>query len=303
MTPEQPVTTGAAEVAGAAGGRRSHSWAPVSVLVLVVTVIALTYVATILAYWSMPGTGIIYQDSVAGSSARAHVDLERIDEVNNKITARIWLSGARSFTDPMTGRLTGDIEILFYPALDAGPVLLHQGHLPTQSAETTLPVSGDHLVWPFDHYASGALIAAVRPMGANPGPPLRVGVEVFDELHGWDVHTGDVQRPTPALAAPGLVVERSFGALIFAILLTAMIAVLPVLGLFVAVQTARSRRIFYPPMTTWFAALLFAIIPLRTVLPGAPEPGAWIDVTVVLWAIVGLVTAMVIYVYAWWSAP
>jgi hypothetical protein len=53
-------------------------------------------------------------------------------------------------------------------------------------------------------------------------------------------------------------------------------------------------------MTTWYAAMLFAVVPLRNALPGVPSFGAWIDVTVVLWVIVALVLAMLIYIACWW---
>jgi hypothetical protein len=52
-------------------------------------------------------------------------------------------------------------------------------------------------------------------------------------------------------------------------------------------------------------AMLFATIPLRTFLPGSPPIGSWIDYTVVLWVVVGLIVGLAIYVAAWarWSHP
>jgi hypothetical protein len=53
-------------------------------------------------------------------------------------------------------------------------------------------------------------------------------------------------------------------------------------------------------MTTWYAAMLFAVVPLRNALPGVPPFGAWVDVTVVLWVIVALVVSMLLYIVCWW---
>jgi purine-cytosine permease-like protein len=53
-------------------------------------------------------------------------------------------------------------------------------------------------------------------------------------------------------------------------------------------------------MTTWYAAMLFAVMPLRNALPDAPPIGSWIDVTITLWVIVALVNAMLIYIVCWW---
>jgi hypothetical protein len=44
---------------------------------------------------------------------------------------------------------------------------------------------------------------------------------------------------------------------------------------------------------------LFAIVPHRNILPGAPPPGAWIDQALVLWVLIALVVAMAMYIYAW----
>jgi hypothetical protein len=53
-------------------------------------------------------------------------------------------------------------------------------------------------------------------------------------------------------------------------------------------------------MTTWYAAMLFAVMPLRNALPDSPPFGSWIDVAVVLWVIVVLVISMVLYILCWW---
>ncbi|OMC42509.1 hypothetical protein A5744_16585 [Mycobacterium sp. IS-1264] len=53
-------------------------------------------------------------------------------------------------------------------------------------------------------------------------------------------------------------------------------------------------------MTTWYAAMLFAVIPLRNALPDSPPLGSWIDVSVVRWVIVALVGSMLLYLSCWW---
>ena len=53
-------------------------------------------------------------------------------------------------------------------------------------------------------------------------------------------------------------------------------------------------------MTTWYAAMLFAVVPLRNAMPDSPPIGFWIDVSVVLWVIVVLVFSMGLYISCWW---
>ena len=59
------------------------------------------------------------------------------------------------------------------------------------------------------------------------------------------------------------------------------------------------RKQFQMPFATWYAAMLFAVVPLRNILPGATA-GAWIDVALVLWVIIALVTAMVMVTISWY---
>jgi uncharacterized protein YneF (UPF0154 family) len=87
----------------------------------------------------------------------------------------------------------------------------------------------------------------------------------------------------------------AFGVAILCVLIG-----LACLGAFVAVQTALDRRKFQPPMTTWYAAMLFAVMPLRNALPDAPPFGSWIDITIVVWVIIVLGISMGLYVSCWW---
>ena len=61
-----------------------------------------------------------------------------------------------------------------------------------------------------------------------------------------------------------------------------------------------ARRQFLPPFSTWYAAMLFAVVPLRNILPGSPPAGSWIDQAVVIWVLIALATALVLYIAAWY---
>ncbi len=95
--------------------------------------------------------------------------------------------------------------------------------------------------------------------------------------------------------------HRSPSTAAFAAIILGALITIATLGVVVAVQTLRNQRKFQPPMTTWFAAMLFAVVPLRNALPDAPPMGGtWVDVTVVLWVVVALVASMSMYVACWW---
>ena len=97
-----------------------------------------------------------------------------------------------------------------------------------------------------------------------------------------------------------ITLHRSKGPLIFDFGICLVLIALPVLALWVAIPMALGRTSFVPPFITWYAAMLFAIVPLRNILPGSPPFGSWIDQAVVLWVLIGLVAAMTLFLIAWW---
>ena len=89
------------------------------------------------------------------------------------------------------------------------------------------------------------------------------------------------------------------GVLIFDLGICLVLLSLPIMALYVAIQMLRGTKKFMPPFAAWYAAMLFAIVPIRNILPGSPPPGAWIDQALVLWVLIALVVAMVLYIVAW----
>ncbi|MGZ6879841.1 MAG: DUF4436 family protein [Mycobacteriaceae bacterium] len=132
--------------------------------------------------------------------------------------------------------------------------------------------------------------------GDTTNPPELIPVRFIDHLSGFKVSATKV----PGHEAYRMSVRRALSTAVFGIVICGVLIAIAGLGLWVAVQTLRDRRKFQPPMTTWYAAMLFAVVPLRNALPGLPPFGAWIDVTIVLWVIVALVIAMLLYIMCWW---
>ena len=79
-----------------------------------------------------------------------------------------------------------------------------------------------------------------------------------------------------------------------------VLVTLPLVAWFVAGRTYWGGRPLQATFLSWMGAMLFATVPLRNFLPGSPPAGAWIDAVIVLWVIVALVGALVVYVMAWW---
>jgi hypothetical protein len=96
-----------------------------------------------------------------------------------------------------------------------------------------------------------------------------------------------------------ITLHRSKGSLVFDLGIALILISLPTLALIVAIPMALGRTAFLPPFATWYAAMLFAIVALRNILPGSPPPGSWVDQAVVLWALIALIAAVSLYIIAW----
>jgi hypothetical protein len=173
-----------------------------------------------------------------------------------------------------------------------------KGKAPAQ-VSTVIEAQGDPGNWPFDSYKTEMISADVFT-----GPEkVAARVEVSGKLDGWDAtvarfHDPDDSNPDSQDDVI-ITLHRSKGTLIFDLGICLVLITLPALALWVAIPMALGRTSFLPPFGTWFAAMLFAVVPLRNVLPGSPPPGSWIDQAVVLWVLIGLVSAMALFIFAW----
>lgn len=166
--------------------------------------------------------------------------------------------------------------------------------------------------WPFDRHAARSLLVAVAdPSGAEPSP---VAVDLgFAEHHipGWAITLADdgVRGLSVADGVEfhqySIEAHRASATIAFAVVLLALMVIMPVLGLIVAIMALRGRRRVEVGFFTWNAGMLFATPMLRNFLPGQPPIGSWVDYLVVLWVIAGLILALLISVVAWyrWGEP
>jgi len=197
--------------------------------------------------------------------------------------------------------LKTETSVRFLPQSDLGDLQYPVGKMPGQVA-TTIEAHGDPGNWPFDSYKTDTIQADML-VGAGENRQLKPGrVEVTGSLEGWDISVarvardGDLDRPDNVV----ITMKRAKGPLVFDLGICMVLITLPTLALFVAIQMLTGRRQFLPPFATWYAAMLFAVVPLRNILPGSPPAGSWIDQAVVIWVLIALATALVLYIAAWY---
>lgn len=257
---------------------------------LVVAVIA-AYVASVVLYansatWHHPP-----EVPAAGGKTTATLTVQEVQSNYSALVANLAVSPGSAFLDPQTQHLNQDLTLRVRSTATPARRTYTKGMLPGVFP-VPLTIAGEIEKWPFDHYHSGPIeVELLR--GGDEAVVERVPVTFVNHLPGWQVAASG--------SGPYRVnLQRSLSAAAFGFVILGVLIAIAGLGLFVAVQTLRDRRRFQPPMTTWYAAMLFAVVPLRNALPGSPPFGGWIDITLVLWVLVVLVISMLLYIACWW---
>ena len=259
-------------------------------------VLIAAYLATIALY---AGTGLgrphgLVEGRPTTGGSTVILDIEELQSVKGVLTANLTVDPGPALLDPESFGLAEELTVVVTSVIAPTKRTWPKGAIPGVFP-VSLTITGDPSNWPFDRYMSGPITVELIHGKVRE----RVWVTFVDRIPGWKVGVdvpGGAAEPAPYRVQ----LHRSPSTAAFATVVLGVLITIAGMALFVAVQTARGLRKFQPPMTTWYAALLFSVVPLRNALPDSPPIGFWIDVTVVLWVIVVLVFSMVLYVYCWW---
>ncbi len=266
--------------------------------ILGVTVFVVVYVVSIVLYVNN-GSGhphVVVHGPSAGDATRVIIDADTIKSDSSVLIINVNVSPASALLDPLTHTLKDDLNIVVASAVTNSKHTWQKGTLP-DVFRVSLAVAGDVANWPFDEYHSGPIVAELSSGSAYTQVPTTV--TLVNRLLGWEVKVSPV-NDTSEIAPYRVDLHRSPSTVLAGVAILCVLIALAGLALFVAVETVWDRRKFQPPMTTWYAAMLFAVMPLRNALPEAPPFGSWIDVTIVMWVIVVLGISMALYIACWW---
>ncbi|MCH9701603.1 MAG: DUF4436 domain-containing protein [Actinomycetia bacterium] len=263
-----------------------------------IAIVVLFYIASLVGYWwvNSSSQSLSPYDPTPADSLAVSVNVHAIETTTNTLQITVLLIPPERYIDERLGVLNTDITVRLYPWIDVGEIKYEEGQTPP-TTRATIEARGDVNYWPFDSYRTKPVRADAIVGSGDARVLAPAEVRFSGGIEGWDIHIDDVPwQPSASVVS----LHRDRGTLAFDLGIVLVLITLPALAMFVAVETLTGKRKFLPPLTTWFAAMLFAVVPLRTFLPGAPPPGAWIDQAIVLWVLIGLVSAMAIYIVAWY---
>jgi Domain of unknown function (DUF4436) len=230
------------------------------------------------------------------------IRLQELKTTTNRLTVNVLIYPGESLYDKRFDELNTDIAVRLYPPNDLGDLQFPKGKAPAQ-VNTTIEAHGNPGSWPFDSYRTEPQSADVFVGTGAERKRIPAIVQVTGSMDGWDA---EVQKSTDKSETGShnnsnvvLTLQRAKGPLLFDLAIIFVLVSLPTLALVVAIPMAMGRRKFVPPFATWYAANLFAIVPLRNILPGAPPPGSMIDQALVQWVLLALATSMALYIYSY----
>ena len=287
--------------------RRLARW-EFATLIVVAVVIALAYGLTALVYGrSASNRGLDIEASPPPGGVALSLEVIALDPGLSTLRARMLLEPADEFVDE-AGQLTTPISVI--TNLTKDQVNYPVGQRPAIE-EVTLFMDGSYEDYPLDQWVTGFAAIAFptspdRSTESTTILPVDVGFQ--SSVPGWVTRqisveefkseVGDAQIDGP-VSFVAVRFTRAGSTLAIVALVLLLMTALAALGVTVSLAVATGRRRVEPTLAGFMAALLFALIPLRTVLPGAPPLGAWIDFLVFFWVEIALMLGLILYVTTW----
>jgi Domain of unknown function (DUF4436) len=279
---------------------RGRRWWPhIRLGVALVAVVACAMLTSVVLYVDGAGSQRIpTRGTPASGGTTVTLDVVSIKNDYSELVGDLIIKPGPGLVDPATDGLKQDLTVAVTSVTTPVRRTYSKGMLPGVFP-VPLTLARDVERWPFDSYYTGPITVTLFTGPAQ--APERANATFVDRLAGWKVDVTRVNNAN-ALSPYVLKLQRSASTMVFAIVILCIFVAIAAVGLFVAIWTTRDPRRFQSPMTTWYAAMLFAVVPLRNALPGSPAFGSWIDLTIVLWVLVALVVSMLLYIAAWWRA-
>ncbi len=299
-----------------AGGRVQRSsrkvWIATAAVVLVV------YALANLAFAQAGRTNLESGPGEVSSGVNFGIGMTALNSTEGEMTLRIVGVPVGAFVDESSGTWAKSIRVTMPFVTSGSATRTVPAGTPVGGTQSfSFLIDGDSLFYPFDQYQYGfgdeddsdpetaaitqpaplLIVQEVDAAGAPTSLKVDIGMYPPEGLQGWSEQW--VATAEDNTLSVLLTVKRSGGVLAFVLVVLTLMIGVALLASLVARAVVLKRRPIEATMAGWFAALLFALIPLRTNLPDSPPIGAWIDVAVFYWVEIALLVAMSVFVGSW----
>jgi len=280
------------------GRRRYWPRTKLGVVVLLVVIVCAMVSSIVLYVNGAPSQNVLAHGKPTSSGTTVSLSLVNVQNSYTELVGDLAVKPGPGLVDQSTYALKDDLTVAVTSVTTPVRRTWTKGMLPGVFP-VPLTLARDVERWPFDSYHTGPI--TVTLFVGSSQTPERANVTFEDLVGGWKIHVTRVNAANDS-APYVLELRRAASTLVFALVILSIFVAIAVVALYVAIQTYRHPTTFQSPLTTWYAAMLFAVVPLRNALPGSPAFGSWIDLTIVLWVLVALVVSMLLYIASWQRA-
>lgn len=279
---------------------------------IVVAVVSLCASTSAYLYATSGKSRIYERPEPVSDGVNIILEAAKFDPAENQVTLRVELAPKGSYLNDAKDAFAVPLRMTTKNVVE-GPVVtdIAAGAAVGKDYLLVYPLEGDPLEYPLDRYrysyqytdnghdTISAPLVRIEKVTEDGMLPVPVGLlsGPREGLEGWTEHWN--LTVVGSTLKTKLMIERSGGLLAFVSIVLILLVVVANLALLVAWSAFTARRPVEPGYASWLAALLFAVIPLRVNLPGAPPIGAWIDAVVFFWVEVAVLFAMAIFIAAW----
>ena len=275
----------------------------------------LVFFGALFGYAQTGKTQIAERSSPVTDGVNIELDVLGIDPVSRQISVRAMLDPKGRYFDAEEAAFATSLRVTTRFALrESADFTVDAGQPIGGSFDFDVPVYGNVQNYPFDRYdfsnedpqkvgkiIPAPLIKIDEVLDDGRTAPVPVGVSEVDPgaEPGWTEHWRMTAEGSTLNVE--LVMERSGAVLAAVAIIVFLVLCHAALSGLVAWAVATKRRPIEPTFASWFAAMLFALIPLQGFLPGAPPVGAWIDVTVFFWVEIILMGGLAVFIISWFK--
>ncbi|MGI9124200.1 MAG: DUF4436 family protein [Mycobacterium sp.] len=239
------------------------------------------------------------------------LDLVSINPAQHEITMRIELAPNGSYLNTGDDTFAAPLRLITKSVVEGSVFTdIPAGQPVGNDYKLVFPIDGNPQKYPVDEYNYAyeesrnpkvfvtAPLLKIEKMEGGLARPVPIGLWRNPKgLEGWtEDWTATADGPTLKVK---LLMGRSGGVLAFVTIVLLLLIAIANLAILIAWSAYTGRRPVESGFAGWLTALLFALIPLRINLPGAPPIGAWIDAMVFFWIEIAILVALVSFIAAW----
>lgn len=280
---------------------------------LVVVVVGLCAAASAYLYAASGKSHVAEKPDPLSEGVNVILDLVSIKPERHELTMRIELVPRGSYWNEADDTYAVPLRLITKSAVEGSVATdIPAGQPVGNDYKLVFPIDGDPQKYPVDRYEYAyeqshhpqvyvaAPLLKIERIDGTAARPVPIGLWREPKgLQGW-TENWNLTFDGATMKAK-LFMDRSGGALAFVTIILILLVVIANLAILIAWSAYTARRPVETSFAGWLTALLFALIPLRINLPGAPPIGAWIDAMVFYWIEVAILVALVSYIAAWFK--